>query len=422
MPEWRNWDGEQHCRPREIARPRTEAEIVELVKRSKAVKAVGAGHSFTDCATTDGTLLDLRHLDRILDVDGTKVTVEGGARLHALGAQLADLGLALENQGDIDTQAITGAIATATHGTGRAFGNLSSRIVGVRLVDGTGELHDITGGDELKAARVAVGALGVVTAVTVDCVPLYTLHRHDVPTPLDETLDQLDSLVDSLDHFEFFIFPYTRTALTRRTRRSTEAPQPTPHWKRRIQEDLVENKVLSLVCKTGKRFPSQVPRLNRVITKAMSESRVTDHAYRVYATRREVRFTEMEYAIPRAHAREAVERILDHIESSRLPILFPLEVRFSAPDDALLSTAHERETAYIAVHQYAGMAYRPLLTAAEGIFDSYGGRPHWGKRHYQTADTLKARYPAWDRFQQIRKRLDPDGVFANSYTRRVLDG
>jgi L-gulonolactone oxidase len=246
------------------------------------------------------------------------------------------------------------------------------------------------------------------------------LHRHDQPIPLGDTLAHLDEHVDRNDHFEFFVFPYTDTALTRRTRRSQEQPNPTAQWKRHLQEEILENKVLGAVCRTGRRFPGLAPRLNRLITGLMSESRIEDRAYKIYATTRAVRFTEMEYAIPRADARKALERVLALIEQRQLPILFPIEVRFAAPDDALLSTACGRDTCYIAVHQYTGMEYETYFRAVEAIMDECGGRPHWGKRHYQTAATLRDRYRDWDRFQAIRRRLDPDGIFANDYVRRVL--
>jgi FAD/FMN-containing dehydrogenase len=189
---------------------------------------------------------------------------------------------------------------------------------------------------------------------------------------------------------------------------------------RAVQERLIEHHLLGLVCRTGRRFPGRVPRLNGAIASALGESRVQDQAHRVYATRREVRFTETEYAIPRAHAREALERALALVERRRLPILFPFEVRFAAGDDAFLSTAHGRETCYIAAHQYAGMEFESFFRGFEEIMDAYGGRPHWGKRHYQSAATLRDRYPEWDRFQAVRARLDPDGVFVNDHVRRVL--
>ncbi len=426
---WKNWSGDQRCAPAEIARPGSEEELARTVAEAAArglqIRAVGSGHSFNDIACTDGLLIDTSGMQRVIDVDAAAglVTVQAGIRLHALGPHNARHGLALENQGDIDAQALAGALATATHGTGARFGNLSTRVLGMRLVTASGDVLELTPESDpegLLAARVSLGALGIASQVTVQCVPLYTLHRHDAPLPLADVLEGLDQHVDGNDHFEFFLWPYTRTAMTRSTRRSEEPPKPTPRIARLVQEQLVENAALEAVCRTGRRLPGQVPRLNRLIASAMSESRVQDHGYRVYATPRKVRFNETEYAIPRAHAREALERAMELIERRRLPILFPFEVRFSAGDDALLSTAHERETCYIAAHQYRGMEFESFFRGFEEIMDSYGGRPHWGKRHYQTAATLRERYPEWDRFQAVRARLDPEGVFSNDYTRRVL--
>jgi L-gulonolactone oxidase len=422
---WANWAREQFCAPSSIVRPTSEAELVEVVtraaKRGERVRAVGTGHSFTDCACTDGVMIDMTGLHRVLDADSSSglVTIEGGAKLHTLGPQLAERGLGLENQGDIDAQSITGATATATHGTGARFTNLSARIVALRLVTASGEVLSLSQGDDFLAARVSIGALGVISQVTVQTVPLYTLHRNDERRALTETLQRLDEFVDSNDHFEFFVFPYGDAALTRSTRRSDEAPTPTPEWKRKFSEDL-ENVGLSLICRTGRRFPAAAPNLNRVMTSLISEARVSDRAYKVYATERKVRFTEMEYAIPREHAREAIQRVIDLVHRRRLPIMFPLEVRFSAPDDSFLSTAHGRDTCYIAVHQYTGMEFETYFRAVEEIMDDYAGRPHWGKRHYQTAGTLRERYPDWDRFAAVRDRLDPNRVFLNDYTRRVL--
>ena len=427
---WTNWTGEQHCAPSAIERPASEAELAGVVRRAAArgerVRAVGSGHSFTDCACTDGVMIDMTGMQRVLEVDAARglVTVEGGAKLHALGPRLAAHGLALENQGDIDRQSITGAISTATHGTGASFRNISAQIHAMRLVTATGEVLELSADDSdpgaYLATRVSIGALGVISAVTIRCVPLYTLHRRDEPRPLAETLDRLDEHNAENDHFEFFVFPYAQTALTRRTRRSLDEPDATPAWRRHLQEELLENLALGTVCRTGRRFPRLAPRLNRLITSAMSASEVEDRAYKVYATTRAVRFTEMEYAMPRAHAREAVERVLALVERRSLPILFPLEVRFSAPDEAFLSTAHGRETCYVAVHQFARMEFETFFRAAEEIFDELGGRPHWGKRHYAAAATLRERYPDWDRFQAVRDHLDPGRVFANSYTQRVL--
>jgi L-gulonolactone oxidase len=250
-------------------------------------------------------------------------------------------------------------------------------------------------------------------------VPLFTLHRADELRPLGKTLARLDEDVDDNDHFEFFVFPYGDTALTRTTRRSNEEPRPGRVWKKRLAEEF-ENAGLNVICRAGRRFPSTAPRLNRVLTSLMSPSTVQDHGWKVYASARNVKFTEMEYALPREHAREAVRRVIEMVRRRNLPIMYPLEVRFSAPDEAFLSTAHGRDTCYIAVHQFIGMEYENYFRAVEEIMNDYAGRPHWGKRHYQTAATLRERYPDWDRFAAVRDRLDPHRVFRNDYTRRVL--
>jgi L-gulonolactone oxidase len=371
-------------------------------------------------------MIDLGAMQRVLAADPAsgRVTVEAGIRLSRLGRELADRGLALENQGDIDRQSVSGAIATGTHGTGIRFPNLSAQVAALRLVTAAGEVLEVSresDPDAYLAARVSVGALGVVSALTIECVPLFTLDRIDGSDPLEPTLANLDDEVEGNDHFEFYWFPFTDRALTRRTKRADTAPRPTPAWRRRIQDDLIENRVLSLAVGVGRSVPRAVPRVNRTIAGLAGRgSRTQDHAYRVYASTRNVRFTEMEYAIPRPAAREAFERIKDLIERRDLPIAFPIEVRFAAADDAFLSTAHERETCYIAIHQAKGMPYEDYFRAAEAIFDDYEGRPHWGKRHYLSAATLRERYPEWNRFQAVRARLDPEGTFTNDYVRRCL--
>jgi FAD-linked oxidoreductase len=424
---WLNWTRDQRCAPASILRPADERELVAAIRdaagRGQTVRAAGSGHSFGDIVCTDGVLLDLSRMQRVLDVDGDLVTVEAGIGLRRLGQELAARGLALENQGDIDAQTLAGATATGTHGTGVRFPNLSAGIATLRLVTAAGEPLDVSHDSDpeaLLAARVGLGALGIMSRITLRCVPLFTLHRRDEPRPLDETLARLDELVGGNDHFEFWIFPYTRTALTRTCRRSYDEPKPPPAWRRLVQEEAVENGLLDLVSRAGRAVPRAVKPLNRLVTRAMTASDVEDRSHRVFATKRRVRFNEMEYAIPRAHARDAVERALDAIERRRMPVGFPLEVRFAAADDAFLSTAHERESCYIAVHQYRGMEFETAFRAVEEIADDYGGRPHWGKRHYQTAATLADRYPAWGRFRAVRERLDPKGVFANAYVRRCV--
>jgi L-gulonolactone oxidase len=417
---WTNWARDQRCAPERIERPASESELARVVAGAGQVKVAGAGHSFTDIACTDGVMVDLSGLNRVLGVEGDLVTVGAGITIRELGPALAARGLALENQGDVDPQTIAGAICTATHGTGARFGNVSAQVVRLRLVTAGGETVELREGDDLLAGRVSLGALGAIASVTVRCVPAFTIHRVDEPRPLDDVLARLDQRFDSADHFELFVFPYTRTALTLSSERTDREARPASPLKAFLRDVVLENAALELACRSGRLVPGAIPTLNRLITGAMSRAEHLDASYRVYANRRTVRFTEMEYAIPRERVPEALERVLGLVERRRLPIGFPIEVRAVAPDDALLSTAQGRLTGYLAVHQYRGMEFESYFRGVEAIMDEYGGRPHWGKRHYQTAATLRPRYPGWDRFEAVRDRLDPERKFDNDYLRRVL--
>lgn len=290
----------------------------------------------------------------------------------------------------------------------------------MRLVTAGGDVVELREGDDLLAGRVSLGALGAIASITLRCVPAFRIHRVDEPRPLDDVLARLDELVDGNDHFELFVFPYTRTALTLTSERTSREARPAGPVRAFVRDVLLENAALELACRAGRLVPGAIPTLNRLVTGALGRAEHLDESHRVYANRRSVRFTEMEYAIPREHVPAALERVLALIERRRLPIGFPIEVRAVAPDDALLSTAQGRPTGYIAVHQYRGMEFEGYFRSVEAIMDEYGGRPHWGKRHYQTAATLRPRYPGWDRFAAVRDRLDPGRKFENEYLRRVL--
>jgi FAD-linked oxidoreductase len=424
---WSNWTGDQRCAPARFAEPRSEAEIVEEVGRAAAVglpvRVAGSGHSFTDAACTDGAMLSLRRMNRVLDADpGSGLAeVEAGIRLRELGVELAARGLALENLGDVDAQSLAGALATGTHGTGARLRNLSAQVAALRLVTASGDVVTCSAGDDpqlFRAARVGIGALGVVAAVTLRCVPLYTLRRVDEQRPLGEVLDRIDELVDAHERFELFTFPYSGLCLTRVTESTTEAPSVSRAD--RVSDVLLENAGLGAFCRAGRLAPRLAPAIDRAMGRLATGGVRVDQANRIYANPRLVHFTEMEYAVPRAAGPDVVRAVLELVDRRRLPILFPLEVRFAAADDAFLSSAYERDSCYVAVHQYRGMEFETYFRAVDAILDEHGGRPHWGKRHYQSAATLAPRYPEWDRFAAVRDRLDPDRRFANDYTRRVL--
>ncbi len=429
MGEWRNWAGGQACSPAVVECPSTLEEIAAAVAaagdRAHAVRAVGAGHSFGDIVLTEGTLISLERRRRVLNVDRASglVRVEAGITLAELSQALWHHGLALENLGDIDAQTIAGATATATHGTGGALGNLSAALASIELVLADGsvtEVSDESDPEAWRAARVGLGALGVVSAVTLRTVPAFTLEGVDTPAPLNETLDRLDELDAANDHFELYSFPHSDLALTRTNNRVEGRPDPPSATRDWLEQIVLRNHVVELACRAGARAPRLIPPLNRAVARAAGTSRRVDRSYRVFASPRRVRFTEMEYALPRAHAAAALREVRDAIVERGYAVPLPIELRLVASDDALLSPASGRETAYVAVHMYRGMEWAPYMRCVEEIMRGFEGRPHWGKRHFQTAATLAPLYPAWDRFAAVRARLDPRGRFSNGYVERVL--
>jgi L-gulono-1,4-lactone dehydrogenase len=427
---WRNWAGDQRCTPAAIERPGSVTEVVAAIERAAAseqrVRVAGSGHSFTDAACTDGRLLSLERMNRVLDVDRASglVRVEGGIRIHALSAALAEHGLAFENLGDIDVQTIAGAISTATHGTGARLRNLSAQVESLELVLADGSTPTLSASDAdptaYLAARVGVGSLGVIAALTLRAVPAFTLRGVDAPRPLGETLERLERLGEENDHFELFVFPHCDTALTRTNNRVDEAPRPRSRVSAYANDVLLTNRAFHAFCLAGRAMPRWIPQLNRTVTRLAGSSTRVDRSDRVFASPRLVRFTEMEYALPRERTAEAVRRVMELIPRRGFRVPFPIEVRLVAQDDALLSPAHGRPTGYVAVHMFKGMAWEPYFRAVEAIMDEYDGRPHWGKRHFQTAETLRPRYPRWDDFQSVRAQLDPERRFGNPYSDRVL--
>ena len=426
---WTNWTGDQSCRPAASERPSNTDDVCAAVERAAArrwtVRVVGAGHSFNDAVATDGLLLSLSDMKRVVDVDRSSgsVRVQAGITLRTLNEQLDAMGLALENLGDIDVQSIAGATATGTHGTGVKLRNISASIESLQLVTADGsvrEMNERTDPDGWRAARINLGALGVVTEMTLRTVPAFSLRAEDKSEPLEAVLESLDERIDGNDHFEFFVFPYSDRVMTRTNNRVDEPPKARSRASAWWHETFLVNTMFGLLCRTGRRFHRAIPPLNRVAARMSGSPARVDRSYRVFASSRLVKFTETEYAFRREDCREAVREVKRMIERNRYDVPIPLEVRFAAPDDAFLAPTYGRETCHFSAHMFEKMEWRPYFAAFERIMDGLDARPHWGKRHFQTAATLASRYPKWDDFRTVRKRLDPENTFANEHVTRVL--
>ncbi|WP_348788273.1 D-arabinono-1,4-lactone oxidase [Leifsonia sp. NPDC080035] len=428
---WRNWGRSESIRPQRVERP-SSAEAVQravaaAAKQGMRVKAVGAGHSFTGIAAAPGVQLDLEALSGVLDVDleRGRVRLAAGTHLHQLPRLLRPYGLALENMGDIDRQTIAGATSTGTHGTGGSFGGLATQIVGVTIVTGSGELLTIDetqNAELLPAARLGLGALGVIVDLTIQCVPAYLLKAVERPEPLQEVLEGYLERSAAEDHFEFYWFPHTETGLTKTNTRLplTEARAPLSAVGRWVDDELLANGVYRGVCALGTAAPAIVPPFSRLAQRLTGNRDFTDVSPAVFVTNRTVRFREMEYALPRAAVPAALAEVKALIERKGWRISFPVEVRSAAADDNWMSTAYGRDTGYIAVHRYYREDPTEYFTAVERIMMAHEGRPHWGKMHFRDAASLQTAYPRFDDFLAVRDRLDPDRRLANAYLNRIL--
>lgn len=428
---WRNWARSESIRPQRVERPASAEAVQRAVaaaaRQGMRIKAVGAGHSFTGIAAAPGVQLDLDDLTGLLDVDVERgrVTLAAGTRLHQLPRLLRTHGLALQNMGDIDRQTIAGATSTGTHGTGGGFGGLATQIVALTLVTASGELLRVSETENpelLPAARLGLGALGIIVDITLQCVPAYLLKAVERPEPLGSVLESYLQRSAEADHFEFYWFPHTETGLTKTNTRLalTEPRKPLSAAGRWRDDELLANGVYRGVCAVGAVAPGIVPPFSRLAQRLTGNRDFTDLSPNVFVTNRTVRFREQEYAIPRAAVPDALAEVKTLIERKGWRISFPVEVRSAAADDNWLSTAYGRESGYIAVHRYYREDPTEYFRAVEDIMAAYDGRPHWGKMHTRDAEALRELYPRFDDFLAVRDRLDPDRRFENAYLRRVL--
>jgi L-gulonolactone oxidase len=398
--------------------------VTRAATSGRRVKAVGSGHSFTDIALAPDVQVQLDRYTSVLEVDRSsrRVTVESGITIAELSTRLAAEGLAMPNLGDIAYQTISGAISTATHGTGIGLGGIATQVRGLSLVTGDGSLLSCSADvepDVFSAARVGLGAVGLLSTVTLECVPAFNLHAVEEPVRLDRVLDDLDSLVDRNDHFEFFYVPHTGWTMTKRNNRTDAPVGGYPRWRELYEKVLIENVGFGVSQWVGRVRPQWYRKVAHWMP-STGRSEYVKPSHLTFASPRFVHFYEMEYSVPRAAGADALRAVRKWIDNSGLQITFPIEVRFTAADDIWLSTANGRESCYLAVHVSKGTQYEQYFRAVEAIMNEVGGRPHWGKLHFQTAETLAPRYDHWSDFQAVRRRLDPDGRFANSYTDRVL--
>jgi L-gulono-1,4-lactone dehydrogenase len=424
---WTNWCRNVTAAPSEVVHPENVEQLAQLITAAsqggRPVKPVGAGHSFNSIAAADGVQICLDRLTGLSHVDHSAglVTVRGGTTLAELNVLLAAEGLALENLGDIDRQTITGAISTGTHGTGARFGGLAAQVRQLMIITADGaqlRCSETEHPDIYAASRIGLGALGVITEVTLQCMPAFGLHAIEGPSRLDEILEGFDAMITENDHVDIHWFPHTDRTLTKRNNRvpQDQVGNPLPRWRYLLDDEILSNALWEGLNRLAWLRPSLVPRSTRfrrgAWRRGSSPIPLTRYSLRPDAS-------GSKSASTRSLAKRWCQ-CCGHFDDHDERISIPVQIRVAAADDIWLSTAHQRETGYIAVHHYFKIDHRRYFAAFESIVAEHQGRPHWGKLHTLKTDQLRTLYPRFDHFIRIRDRVDPGRTFDNAYLRSVI--
>lgn len=420
MVEWRNWSGNIRVEASRIERPKDAAQLATLIESAKKVRVAGSGHSYMPLCETNDLLISMSDYEGALKVasDRKSVWAPAGWRLDKLTAALWAEGLSLINQGDIDQQALAGALATGTHGTGETLGSLSTHILGVRLMlaDGTivecGPEHRA---DLFQAQRLSLGLFGVVTEVRLRVMPAYYLEERIERRRLAEVIESLGELGAASRHMEFFIFPYSNFVVFK----TLHPTEPVAEF---IESTDMDGDVYQLAFDLGTAVPPMTAPLQRMMMRLFKDATCrTGPAYRIFPSIRTTRCEEMEYEIPRAQGVETLREVLAHIRECGMPIQLPLEVRLVAGDDLWMSPFNQGPTMSISFHQYVKMEWREPFEEVERIFRAHGGRPHWGKRHSLTHADIHELYPRMADYLAVRRAVDPGQKFANAHLSALFD-
>ncbi|GAB5551720.1 MAG: D-arabinono-1,4-lactone oxidase [Saprospiraceae bacterium] len=423
-----NWSKYIKWQPKAIYFPETEVAIQQLIQdaiaQNRKVRIIGSGHSFNPLWVNQDTLISLDNYQGLIVVDqqNLQVRVKAGTKLKLLGKLLFEHGLAMENMGDIDAQSIAGTIGTGTHGTGLDFGSISTQVRSIKFVNGLGELVTCStteNVDLFRAAQVSLGALGIITEITLQCVSAYRLELVNRKEAIQQVMDQFLERIKQNRNFEFYWFPHTETAWTKTSNVITEQADKVG-LANYLTEYFLENYVFQVLCNAATKIPSQNARVAKISAASIPNLRKVFHSHKIYATPRLVRFNEMEYSVPLEAHHTVLSEIRKVFKQAKFPVHFPIENRVVKGDDILISPAYRRDSAYIAVHVYHKKDFRPYFKKMEAIFLAHGGRPHWGKMHTLGNRELAERYPKWTTFQTIRKQQDPQGTFLNDYLKQIF--
>ena len=420
---WRNWSGELSCNPQGRFSPSSEEQLSEyLASTDGVVRPVGSGHSFTPLVPTDGHIIVIDQLTGLLDHDPAtlRTTFAAGTRLGDMGPEMATIGQHMLNLPDIDRQTLAGATATATHGTGIGFTCLSGFVTSLRLITPSGEVIDVdaqSNADLFNAARVSLGALGVISRMTMQNREPYRLKAQNSVQRIEEVLEGFDESAASHRHFEMFPLTHSDYALTLAID-ETDEPINNP-----VAPPGATDGFGAAMASWAALPPRERKPLIDGLAQQIPPSEVVDDSYKILSNVRNGRFNEMEYSVPLENGAPCLREILKTVIDREVDVVFPLEYRYVKRDDTWLSmSAGHEDHAAISIHRTASEDFRPYFDLIEPIFWKYGGRPHWGKVHSLGASELSKLYPNFKDFQDLRAELDPNGRMLNEHLRKLFIG
>jgi len=425
----RNWGRSWSSTPKEIVYPRSEEEVAALLRDAntsgRQVRIIGSGHSWTHLVPTGDILVSLDHMQGLIHFDKEKMIAEvwAGTKLLRLGNILHENGAAMANLGDIDVQSIAGALSTGTHGTGRNFGTLATQLAGLTLVTGSGEVLQCSPEENpeiFKAAQISLGALGIITRMKLNVVPMFKLEYVSKGGKLRDAVGNYEYYITANRNYEFYWFPFTDMVQFKFVN-ETDAPIKAGGFWREVDDVLIENLGYAVLSHVSKNIKSFTKYFSKFSAKYVPKGRWVNHSHKIFATKRWVRFYEMEYNVPVENFKDCFYEVRDCIHSNNFRVHMPLEVRYVKGDDIMISPAYGRDCVYMAVHQFRGMQYKEYFDAVEKVFRKFGGRPHFGKMNTMGYEEFRQAHPNWDAFITLRNRLDPKGIMLNDYLRKIFN-
>ena len=393
-PALTNWSGDIRFTPHKVENPPDEESLLRLINFSRqqksTIRALGAGHSCAPLVETPQTIIRSDHFKGLHHIDAQKrlVTIAAGTTIEEVGEKLFTAGFGMENTGHINKQVLAGAIATGTHGAGKTLTNLSGQVYGIKMITGTGEMKSFTQDDHpemMQALRVSLGSFGIFTAITLKVLPRFKLHRQQYCASTENCLHHLDELIDNNRNFCFYWYP---------------------------RRDDVSIRIWNEPERGIKNLP---------FAKLYKE--LSGWGKDVLPSEQHLKFNELEYSFELSTAPAVFAAIRKRIkEKHRHHVAWRVLYRPVARDDSWLSNAYNKDIVAITIHHHAALPYQEYFSDIEDIFISFGGRPHWAKKHRLGPHKLQPLYPMWERFHQLRRQFDPDGIFLNEYLKKIFIG